>query len=340
MPFGTAAVHRVHGDGGSRYDSPLRHGAAGVLAAAGGRPDLCGPLPFKAGPGHPTDLRSDASPKWVILRWGRARHRGIWTTRDVQAFDTISPWTCTSGCPPRRRGSCTAYSCCTRDKGESLFDHSRAARSSHSTERGLRLPPSRSTRSRSRSGNSIHQFARVNPTVDALRATFGNAIGAGSIVRRHHRLRRARRLLDVMAWLRDTRSTPTTTGRRHSRRGTATRATARSVYQLRSSHAVPTCVSKRLDPRRRLTSTRSCRCAGRRLDWSVRRSTCSAYLRVHPDLRRISCGRPTPKAIRAEGLPLAGPFQPRRAVRQALAANPRRITRWKSVDWGGGRGSG
>jgi len=46
----------------------------------------------------------------------------------------------------------------------------------------------------------------VNPTVDALRATFGTAIGRASVARDGETVVyvRAERLRDVMQWLRDT----------------------------------------------------------------------------------------------------------------------------------------
>jgi len=167
----------------------------------------------------------------------------------------------------------------------------------------------------------------VNPTVDALRATFGNAIGRGlescgdTIV---YIAREA--LLDAMTWLRDAPQQ----GYDYLVDVTAVEYRDREralevVYQLRSlTRRADLRVKVELDPRGDL-SVDSVVPLWRGADWLEREAfdMFGITFRGHPDLRRILMwetyaeGYPLRKDF-----PLRGRFSRAEQVRQALAANP------------------
>jgi len=162
----------------------------------------------------------------------------------------------------------------------------------------------------------------VNPSVDALRATFGNAIGRGLescgdtivYVARHA-------LLDVMTWLRDTPQQ----GYDYLVDVTAVEYRDRErplevVYQVRSlARRVDLRVKVELDPRGDLSVDSVV------LLWRERETydMFGVTFRGHPDLRRILMwetyaeGYPLRKDF-----PLRGRFSRAEQVRQALGANP------------------
>jgi NADH-quinone oxidoreductase subunit C len=167
----------------------------------------------------------------------------------------------------------------------------------------------------------------VNPSVDALRATFGNAIGrtvesCGDTI-----VYVARdRLPDVMRWLRDTPGE----GYNYLVDVTAVEYRDRErplevVYLLRAlDRRADLRVKVELDPRADLTVD-SVVPLWRGADWLEREvfDMFGVTFRGHPDLRRILMwdtyaeGFPLRKDF-----PLRGRFSRAEQVRQALAANP------------------
>jgi NADH-quinone oxidoreductase subunit C len=167
----------------------------------------------------------------------------------------------------------------------------------------------------------------VNPSVDALRATFGNAIGRGIESCGDTIVFVARdRLLDVMRWLRDT------PGEAYDYLVDVTAVEYRDreralevVYNLRSlGRRADLRVKVELDPRQDLEvdSVVPLWCGA---DWLEREvfDMFGVTFRGHPDLRRILMwetyaeGYPLRKDF-----PLRGRFSRAEQVRQALAANP------------------
>jgi len=167
----------------------------------------------------------------------------------------------------------------------------------------------------------------VNPSVDALRATFGSAIGRAQEVRGDTIVTvEPSRLLEVMRWLRDT------PGQRHEYLVDVTAVEYRDrerplevVYFLRSlERRADLRVKLELDPRGELTvDSVTPLWAG--ANWLEREvyDMFGVSFRGHPDLRRILMwetyaeGYPLRKDF-----PLRGRFSRAEQVRQALNANP------------------
>ena len=167
----------------------------------------------------------------------------------------------------------------------------------------------------------------MNPSVDALRATFGNAIGRAVESCGDTMVYVARdRLLDVMRWLRDTPGQ----GYHYLVDITAVEYRDRerpleAVYFLRSlDRRADLRIKVELDPRGDLTVD-SVVPLWRGADWLEREvfDMFGITFRGHPDLRRILMwetyaeGYPLRKDF-----PLRGRFSRAEQVRQALAANP------------------
>ena len=167
----------------------------------------------------------------------------------------------------------------------------------------------------------------MNPSVDALRATFGNAIGRGIESCGDTIVFVARdRLLEVMRWLRDT------PGEAYDYLVDVTAVEYRDrerplevVYNLRSlGRRADVRVKVELDPRQDL-EVDSVVPLWRGADWLEREvfDMFGVTFRGHPDLRRILMwetyaeGYPLRKDF-----PLRGRFSRAEQVRQALAANP------------------
>lgn len=167
----------------------------------------------------------------------------------------------------------------------------------------------------------------MNPSVDALRATFGNAIGRGIESCGDTIVFVARdRLLDVMRWLRDT------PGEAYDYLVDVTAVEYRDrerplevVYNLRSlGRRADLRVKVELDSRQDL-EVDSVVPLWRGADWLEREvfDMFGVTFRGHPDLRRILMwetyaeGYPLRKDF-----PLRGRFSRAEQVRQALAANP------------------
>jgi NADH-quinone oxidoreductase subunit C len=167
----------------------------------------------------------------------------------------------------------------------------------------------------------------VNPSVDALRATFGTAIGRAQEVRGDTIVTvESSRLLEVMRWLRDT------LGQRHEYLVDVTAVEYRDherplevVYFLRSlERRTDLRVKVELDPRGELTvDSVTPLWAG--ANWLEREvyDMFGIVFAGHPDLRRILMwetyaeGYPLRKDF-----PLRGRFSRAEQVRQALNANP------------------
>jgi len=167
----------------------------------------------------------------------------------------------------------------------------------------------------------------VNPSVDALRATFGSAIGRAQEVRGDTIVTvEPSRLLEVMRWLRDT------PGERHEYLVDVTAVEYRDrerplevVYFLRSlERRADLRVKLELDPRGELTvDSVTPLWAG--ANWLEREvyDMFGIVFAGHPDLRRILMwetyaeGYPLRKDF-----PLRGRFSRAEQVRQALNANP------------------
>jgi NADH-quinone oxidoreductase subunit C len=167
----------------------------------------------------------------------------------------------------------------------------------------------------------------VNPSVDALRATFGSAIGRAQEVRGDTIVTvEPSRLLEVMRWLRDT------PGQRHEYLVDVTAVEYRDrerpleiVYFLRSlERRADLRVKVELDPRGELTvDSVTPLWAG--ANWLEREvyDMFGIVFAGHPDLRRILMwetyaeGYPLRKDF-----PLRGRFSRAEQVRQALNANP------------------
>jgi NADH-quinone oxidoreductase subunit C len=167
----------------------------------------------------------------------------------------------------------------------------------------------------------------VNPSVDALRATFGNAIGRAAEASGDTIVYVARAgLSHVMAWLRDT------PGQAYDYLVDVTAVEYRDrerplevVYFLRSlARRVDLRIKIELDPRGELTLD-SVVPLWRGADWLEREvyDMFGISFRGHPDLRRILMwetyaeGHPLRKDF-----PLRGRFSRAEQVRQALAAHP------------------
>jgi len=167
----------------------------------------------------------------------------------------------------------------------------------------------------------------VNPSVDALRATFGSAIGRAQEVRGDTIVTvEPSRLLEVMRWLRDT------PGQRHDYLVDVTAVEYRDrerplevVYFLRSlERRADLRVKVELDPRGELTlDSVTPLWAG--ANWLEREvyDMFGIVFAGHPDLRRILMwetyaeGYPLRKDF-----PLRGRFSRAEQVRQVLNANP------------------
>ncbi len=167
----------------------------------------------------------------------------------------------------------------------------------------------------------------MNPSVDALRATFGTAIGRSQDVRGDTIVTvESSRLLEVMRWLRDT------PGQRHEYLVDVTAVEYRDherplevVYFLRSlERRTDLRVKVELDPRGELTvDSVTPLWAG--ANWLEREvyDMFGIVFAGHPDLRRILMwetyaeGYPLRKDF-----PLRGRFSRAEQVRQALNANP------------------
>jgi len=168
----------------------------------------------------------------------------------------------------------------------------------------------------------------VNPSVDALRATFGNAIGRASELRDGWTsvTVQAARLREVMAWLKDT------AGPRYDYLVDVTAVEYRDreralevVYNLRSLERKTNLrVKVELDPRGEL-AVDSVTPLWAGADWLEREvyDMFGVVFAGHPDLRRILMwetyaeGYPLRKDF-----PLRGRFSRSEQVRQALNANP------------------
>src|SRR5438876_2318893 len=324
--------HRVHGHRRQplRLRS-LRHGTAGVLASTGGRPDLRRPAALQAGPGHPADLRSDAPAQMGDLD-GRLRvhRRHLRQLRDGAGHRHHRP----RG-RLRPRVPAAAGRAVVRRAPAAQEDQRRVAVRPRPTPRGAAARRARSAtppRANRRDLGAVRQLRPpvplgVNPTVDALRATFGSTIGRGiescgdTIV---YVAREA--LLDAMTWLRDTPQQ----GYDYLVDVTAVEYRDRErplevVYFLRSlARRADLRVKVELDPRGDL-SVDSVVPLWHGADW-LERETYDMFgvtFRGHPDLRRIIMW-----VTYAEGIPLQKYFPKRRRfsraeqVRQALGANP------------------
>src|SRR2546427_10137446 len=303
----------------------------GVLASTGGRPDLRRPAALQAGPGHPADLRSDAPAQMGDLD-GRLRvhRRHLRQLRDGAGHR--------HHCPGGRLGPgvpAAAGRAVVRRAPAAQEDQRRVAVRPRPTPRGAVARRARSAtppRADRRDLRAVRQLRPpvplgVNPTVDALRATFGSAIGRGlescgdTIV---YVAREA--LLDAMTWLRDTPQQ----GYDYLVDVTAVEYRDRErplevVYFLRSlARRADLRVKVELDPRGGL-SVDSVVSLWRGADW-LERETYDMFgvsFRRHPDLRRILMwetyaeGYPLRKDF-----PLRGRFSRAEQVRQALGANP------------------
>ena len=168
----------------------------------------------------------------------------------------------------------------------------------------------------------------MNPSVDALRATFGNAIGRASELRDGWTsvTVQAARLREVMAWLKDT------AGQRYDYLVDVTAVEYRDreralevVYNLRSLERKTNLrVKVELDPRGEL-AVDSVTPLWAGADWLEREvyDMFGVVFAGHPDLRRILMwetyaeGYPLRKDF-----PLRGRFSRSEQVRQALNANP------------------
>jgi NADH-quinone oxidoreductase subunit C len=168
----------------------------------------------------------------------------------------------------------------------------------------------------------------VNPTVDALRATFGTAIGRAAVARDGETVVhvRAERLRDVMRWLRDT------PGQRYDYLVDVTAVEYRDgerplevVYFLRAlERQADLRVKVDLDVREEL-AVDSVVPLWAGANWLEREvyDMFGVTFRGHPDLRRILMwetyaeGHPLRKDF-----PLRGRFSRAEQVHQALAANP------------------
>ena len=168
----------------------------------------------------------------------------------------------------------------------------------------------------------------MNPSVDALRATFGNAIGRASELRDGWTsvTVQAARLRDVMAWLKDA------TGQRYDYLVDVTAVEYRDrerplevVYNLRSLERKTNLrVKVELDPRGEL-AVDSVTPLWAGADWLEREvyDMFGVVFAGHPDLRRILMwetyaeGYPLRKDF-----PLRGRFSRAEQVRQALNTNP------------------
>jgi len=168
----------------------------------------------------------------------------------------------------------------------------------------------------------------VNPSVDALRATFGTAIGRAAVARDGETVVcvRAERLRDVMQWLRDT------PGERYDYLVDLTAVEYRDrerplevVYFVRSlERRADLRVKVELDPRGEL-AVDSVVPVWAGADWLEREAfdMFGITFRGHPDLRRILMWETYTEGypLRKE-FPLRGRFSRAEQVRQALAANP------------------
>jgi len=167
----------------------------------------------------------------------------------------------------------------------------------------------------------------VNPSVDALRATFGSAIGRAQEVRGDTIVTvEPSRLLEVMRWLRDT------PGQRHEYLVDVTAVEYRDrerpleiVYFLRSlERRADLRVKVELDPQGELTvDSVTPLWAG--ANWLEREvyDMFGIVFAGHPDLRRILMWETYAEGFPLrKDFPLRGRFSRAEQVRQALNANP------------------
>ena len=167
----------------------------------------------------------------------------------------------------------------------------------------------------------------MNPTVEALRATFGDAIGRALVVCGDSVVYvRGDRLLDVMRWLRDT------AGQTYDYLVDVTAVEYRDrerplevVYFLRSlARRADLRVKVELDPRVDL-AVDSVVPLWHGADWLEREvyDMFGVTFRGHPDLRRILMWETYAEGFPLrKDFPLRGRFSRAEQVRQALNANP------------------
>ena len=167
----------------------------------------------------------------------------------------------------------------------------------------------------------------MNPTVEALRATFGDAIGRALVVCGDSVVYvRGDRLLDVMRWLRDT------AGQTYDYLVDVTAVEYRDrerpiemVYFLRSlARRADLRVKVELDPRGDL-AVDSVVPLWHGADWLEREvyDMFGVTFRGHPDLRRILMWETYAEGFPLrKDFPLRGRFSRAEQVRQALNANP------------------
>ena len=167
----------------------------------------------------------------------------------------------------------------------------------------------------------------MNPTVEALRATFGDAIGRALVVCGDSVVYvRGDRLLDVMRWLRDT------AGQTYDYLVDVTAVEYRDrerplevVYFLRSlGRRADLRVKVELDPRGDL-AVDSVVPLWHGADWLEREvyDMFGVTFRGHPDLRRILMWETYAEGFPLrKDFPLRGRFSRAEQVRQALNANP------------------
>ena len=167
----------------------------------------------------------------------------------------------------------------------------------------------------------------MNPTVEALRATFGDAIGRALVVCGDSVVYvRGDRLVDVMRWLRDT------AGQAYDYLVDVTAVEYRDrerplevVYFLRSlERRADLRVKVELDPRGELTVD-SVVSLWHGADWLEREvyDMFGVTFRGHPDLRRILMWETYAEGFPLrKDFPLRGRFSRAEQVRQALNANP------------------
>ena len=168
----------------------------------------------------------------------------------------------------------------------------------------------------------------MNSTVEALRTTFGDAIGRADVARDGETIVvvRADRLADVMRWLRDTPGQTydylvdvTAVEYRDRER------TLEVVYFLRSlERRADLRVKVELDPRGDL-AVDSVTPLWAGANWLEREvyDMCGVAFRGHPDLRRILMWETYAEGFPLrKDFPLRGRFSRAEQVRQALNANP------------------
>jgi len=230
------------------------------------------------------------------------------------------------GCPaPVRRAVVTAVLLLHKKiKGESLFDHVHAARTSRSTSAACDSP-----RADRRNLGAVRQLRPpvplvVNPTStpcerpSATRSAAARSCG-DTIV---YVAREA--LLDAMPGCAMHRAGLRLPGGRHGGRVPRPRAPLEVVYQLRFARPPADLrVKVELDPRGELTVDSVVPCGGAPIGWSARRTTCSHQLRAIPDLApHPHVGDLRRSYPPAERISLRGRFSRGEQVRRRWGANP------------------